>query len=145
LAGATFRSRTRSAKRHMKRIMEGTRQRGEQAEQAMRAAYHQLLNGATAMVQQAVQVAGALRDAASRTAQRLADTLDQYSPLVEQVVSQTTRRVLQGAQVPAREKVVSLFEPHTAIIRKGKLRGSTVQIVQTWYTDGHGFSHSDLA
>jgi hypothetical protein len=23
--------------------------------------------------------------------------------------------------------------------------GSTVQVVQTWYTDGHGFSHSDLA
>jgi len=125
LAGATFRSRTRSAKRHMKRIMEGTRQRGEQAEQVMRAAYHQLLNGATAMVQQAVQVAGALRDQASRTAQRLADTLDHFCPLAEQVVSQTTRRVLLGAQVPAREKVVSLFEPHTAIIRKGKLRRPT--------------------
>jgi len=125
LARATFRSRTRSAKRHMKRIMEGTRQRGEQAEQTMQAAYQQLLTGATAMVQQAMQVAGALRDEASRTAQRLADTLDHFCPLVEHVISQTTRRVLLGAQVPAGEKVVSLFEPHTAIIRKGKLRRPT--------------------
>jgi IS5 family transposase len=122
LAGATVRSRTRSAKRHMKRIMEGTRQRGEQAEQALRAASHPLLNAATAMVQPAVPVAGALRDAASRTAQRLADPLDQYGPLVAPVVSQTTRRVRQGAQVPARAKVVSWFEPHTAIIRKGQRR-----------------------
>jgi IS5 family transposase len=125
LAGAAFRSRTRSAKRHMKRIMEGTRLRGEQAEQTMRAAYRQLLTSARAMVQQAQQVAGALRDQAGRTAQRVADTLDRFCPLVEQVVSQTRRRVLQGETVPAHEKVVSLFEPHTAIIRKGKLRRPT--------------------
>ena len=125
LTRATFRDRTRSAKRHMKRIMEGTRQRGEQAEQTLHAAYHQLLTGATAMVQQAQQVAGALRDGATRTAQQLADSLDHFCPLLEQVISQTTRRVLLGTQVPAREKVVSLFEPHTAIIRKGKLRTPT--------------------
>jgi transposase, IS5 family len=125
LARATFRSRTRSAKRCMKRIMEGTRQRGEQAEQAMHSAYQQLLKGASAMVQQAMQVAGALRAQGTRTAQRLADTMEHFCPLLEQVISQTTRRVLQGRQVPAREKVVSLFEPHTAIIRKGKLRRPT--------------------
>jgi transposase, IS5 family len=39
---------------------------------------------------------------------------------VQQVIGQTTRRVLQGEAVPAPEKLVSLFEPHTAIIRKGK-------------------------
>jgi IS5 family transposase len=36
------------------------------------------------------------------------------------VIRQTERRVLEGAQVPADEKVLSLFEPHTAVIRKGK-------------------------
>jgi len=40
--------------------------------------------------------------------------------LVCQVISQTTRRVLQGEVVPGAEKVVSLLEPQTAIIRKGK-------------------------
>ncbi|MDE0350778.1 MAG: ISNCY family transposase [Gammaproteobacteria bacterium] len=38
--------------------------------------------------------------------------------LLGQVVSQTERRVFGGETVPAREKVVSLFEPHTDIIVK---------------------------
>ncbi|NJM08463.1 hypothetical protein HC891_23200 [Candidatus Gracilibacteria bacterium] len=49
-----------------------------------------------------------------------AGQLNALLPLVEQVIQQTTRRVLQGEKVPASEKVVSLFEPHTAILRKGK-------------------------
>jgi IS5 family transposase len=115
-----FRDRTRSAKRHMKRIMEVARQRGADAEQHLQTAYQQLLDVATAMVDQAQQVGAALHVATSDAAQRVAATLDHYVPLVEQVITQTTRRVLQGEQVPASEKVVSLFEPHTAIIRKGK-------------------------
>ena len=38
--------------------------------------------------------------------------------LLGQVVDQTERRVFGGETVPAREKVVSLFEPHTDIIVK---------------------------
>lgn len=46
--------------------------------------------------------------------------LAQCIPLGEQGITPPTRRVLQGAQVPATEKSVSLFEPDTAILRKGK-------------------------
>lgn len=42
-----------------------------------------------------------------------------YGELIERVVNQTRRRVIQGETVPAKEKVVSLFEPHTDVIRKG--------------------------
>ena len=42
-----------------------------------------------------------------------------YRPLVERVISQTERRVLQGEVVAASEKIVSLFEPHADIIVKG--------------------------
>ncbi|MEJ2206486.1 MAG: ISNCY family transposase [Gemmatimonadota bacterium] len=51
-------------------------------------------------------------------AQRLADEIDHYVPLVHQLVSQTQRRVLHGESVAADQKLVSLFEPHTDIIRK---------------------------
>jgi IS5 family transposase len=115
-----FRDRTRSAKRHMKRIMEVARQRGADAEQRLQTTYQQLIEVAEAMVAQAQQVDAALHGQTRAAAQRLAETLDHYVPLVEQVIAQTTRRVLQDEQVPASEKVVSLFEPHTAIIRKGK-------------------------
>ena len=37
---------------------------------------------------------------------------------VEKVIEQTTRRVINGESVPASDKVVSIFEPHTDIIRK---------------------------
>jgi len=47
-------------------------------------------------------------------------TLETFLPRVEQVIDQTTRRILQGEQVPASEKIVSLFEEHTDIIRRGK-------------------------
>ena len=39
--------------------------------------------------------------------------------LLKRVVEQTERRVFDGETVPASEKVVSLFEPHTDIICKG--------------------------
>ncbi len=42
-----------------------------------------------------------------------------YKPLIEGVILQTERRVFDGEAVPASEKVVSLFEPHTDIIVKG--------------------------
>ena len=42
-----------------------------------------------------------------------------YKPLIERVIDQTERRVFQGEQVPAAEKIVSLFEEHTDIIVKG--------------------------
>lgn len=45
--------------------------------------------------------------------------LEHYLPLCERVGSQAVRRVLLGEQVPAEEKVFSIFEPHTDIICKG--------------------------
>ena len=42
-----------------------------------------------------------------------------YRDLLRRVMEQTRRRVFNGETVPASEKLVSLFEPHTDIIRKG--------------------------
>jgi transposase, IS5 family len=42
-----------------------------------------------------------------------------YQPLIERIIAQTERRVLAGEPVPASDKLVSLFEPHADIIRKG--------------------------
>ena len=53
----------------------------------------------------------------------------EYLDLLQRVMDQTTRRVLQGESVPALEKVVSLFEPHTDIIVKGG-RGTQSLVVR---------------
>jgi transposase, IS5 family len=42
-----------------------------------------------------------------------------YQPLIEQIITQTERRVLAGEALPAADKLVSLFEPHADIIVKG--------------------------
>lgn len=69
---------------------------------------------------QAGQVAAALENSTDPQAQRLAQQLAEFIPLVEQAIAQTVRRVLNGESVPAAAKVVSLFEPHTQIICRGK-------------------------
>ena len=118
LARQVLRDRTRSAKRHMKRIMEAARQRGAEAADRMQTAYQHLLDITLATIRQAQQAGTMLKAQALPMGQKLAKTLDHVIPLVGQVVTQTTRRVLQGEAVPASEKLVSLCEPHTAIIRK---------------------------
>lgn len=65
-------------------------------------------------------VTEALREVSAVSAQRLRQQFDDWLPLVEQVMAQTERRVLKGESVPAAEKVVSLVEPHTQIICRGK-------------------------
>ena len=46
--------------------------------------------------------------------------LESYTELGEQVVNQTRRRVLQNEKVPATEKLYSIFEPHTELLKRGK-------------------------
>jgi IS5 family transposase len=45
--------------------------------------------------------------------------IKQLLVLVSKVMSQTTQRIVLGESVPAVDKVVSLYEPHTDIIKKG--------------------------
>ena len=46
--------------------------------------------------------------------------LAHYLPLVERIIDQAARRVLQGETVPPDEKLYSLFEEHTELIKRGK-------------------------
>ncbi|KXJ04846.1 hypothetical protein AC249_AIPGENE18274 [Exaiptasia diaphana] len=61
-----------------------------------------------------------LEASASRTSKviGLQDKLVHKLGLLERVIDQTRRRVFEKETVPAQEKVVSLFEEHTDIIRK---------------------------
>jgi IS5 family transposase len=120
VAQDAFQDSTQQARDKMKRIMEVARQKGEAAAERLKTTYRDLLDLTTTVVARAKQVQETLTAQTTAAARRVAGTLDQFIPLVEQVIAQTTRRVLQGEKVPASEKIVSLFEPDTAIIRKGK-------------------------
>jgi IS5 family transposase len=116
----TYTDYTQQARDKMKRIMEVARQRGEAAAERLKTPYRDLMDLTTTVVARAKHVQGVLTAQRTAASQRVAGTLHQFIPLVEQVLTPTTRRVLWGEQVPASEKIVRLFAPDTAIIRKGK-------------------------
>jgi transposase, IS5 family len=99
---------------------QAARKAGEQARAAMKACYQRLLGVAQQSQQQVGQVATALRDQGSEAAKRLAEAWEQLRPRFAQVIRQARRRVIDGETVPAAEKCVSLFEPHTQILTQGK-------------------------
>jgi IS5 family transposase len=55
----------------------------------------------------------------------LADQLDHYLTLSAVAIDQCERRVLRGEKVPAADKIVSMFEEHTDIIKRGKSGAKT--------------------
>jgi transposase, IS5 family len=122
-----FRTRTRSARRHLQRIHRLARRKGEAAVAEQRAAYQRLCQVARQVVRQAERVRQELATVCQPTRTgRLTAELERVLPLVQRVISQAERRVLHGEAVPAGEKLVSLVEPHTAVLPRHKA-GATVE------------------
>ena len=117
---AAFRSRTRSVRHIAQQLHRVARRKGEHAAEELKPAYTKLIDIAKASRRQAVRVREALQAHSSKQAQRVREQLDHVLPLVEQALEQGRRRVLEGEQVPADEKLLSLFEPQTQIIRRHK-------------------------
>jgi IS5 family transposase len=115
---ALFRSRTRSVRRLAQQIHRLARRQGEEAAEPLQEAYARLLAVAHQSSRQAEHVQTLLPRRRSRVARRIAAHLAQYLPLVRQAIRQAQQRVLEGAMVPAAEKLVSLFEPHTQVIQR---------------------------
>jgi IS5 family transposase len=124
--GEHVRKRTRSVARRVFEIAQRSRTAGhrvapavrDQSKARMKLLYQGLMGITRAVVRQA--------EAAAARARRepLAVQLSVTIELVKRVVAQTRARVLRGdTHFPG--KVVSLFESHTEIIRKGKLAKPT--------------------
>jgi IS5 family transposase len=120
LAADTCRDRNRSARNAARRINEAARRRSEAAKASVQGAYRHLVRITRTSVAQAKRVLAALEGHTDKQAQKVKASLEQFIPRVEQVVEQTRRRVFGGEKVPASEKFVSIFEPHTDIICRGK-------------------------
>ncbi len=115
-----FRSRRRSVRRIAQHLHRVARRKGEAAAEELKQAYAKLLDIAQASRKQAARVRDALQEQGTKQARRVRAQLDQVLPLVDQAIEQAARRVLQGEQVPAGEKLLSLHEPHTQVIRRHK-------------------------
>lgn len=122
-AKVTFGNRTRRAKKRRKEAFDA--KKGEDRQRA----YRDLLKITAEVSGNGLAVLELLRDKEvtkdlgpweSLVAQGVASELDRFLPLTQRVMDQTRRRVLEGESVPAEEKVFSIFEEHTDIIRKDK-------------------------
>ena len=125
LGKEAFRTRTRSVRRLAQQLHRVARRKGEQAAEELKEAYAKLIGIARASRAQAERVRDAVQQQGEVAAQRLVERFEQVLPLVAQAIDQATRRVLQGEPVPSEEKVLSLFEPHTQVIRRHKAGKAT--------------------
>ena len=66
------------------------------------------------------EVAEKLLSGGNLKAMTVAAELKHYLPIEHKIISQAERRVIMGEQVPSTEKVYSLFEEHTELIKRGK-------------------------
>lgn len=143
LAAATFRDRSRSARYQARQIADTAAKRSEAARTSLKQQYQRLIKTTQASLAQVRHLLPVLQVETSRQAQRLVKTLGTFIPRVEQVIQQTIQRVVEGQSVPAQDKLVSLFEPHTDIIRRQKLRKPTEFGHKVWLDEVEGGIVSD--
>lgn len=143
-----FRNRHRQAHRLARAIAQRLRGKKGQTTPALRKKadrlYRKLVAVAELTLGQVDAVQVRLHTHASRPAQALVASLQHYLPLVRRVIAQTRRRVFDGQSVPAAKKLVSLFEAHTAIIRRGKTPPRDTEFGRKiWYSEVDGGLVSD--
>jgi IS5 family transposase len=118
-----FVNRTRRARRRMQEIQRLTpTQRQDQQVPKYRALMTiatAVVQGARAVVAAAATPPGAEPVAAAHGA-ALRKEITTYCDRTERVLEQTRRRVLDGESVPTAEKLFSIFESHTDLIKRGK-------------------------
>lgn len=122
-AAARIRNRLRSVGRQVLAIAKTARRGDDVARpriyRRLMAHTRAVLRDANTMVRRIGQRVRTAAPDVQRVLQRARATLDHVRPLARRVLAQTRARVLGGdTHVP--DKVLSLFEPHTEAIRKGK-------------------------
>jgi IS5 family transposase len=126
-AGAKLRDRSRSVKLRMLDIARAARSKAKQGQEKLKRAYQQLLNSTSRVVGQAKRFSKEIAEGVKRSMdvvkqlglEGLRQEIDAMVPRVKQVMKQTRARILRG-DTRSDGKLVSLFEPATEIIRKGK-------------------------
>ena len=125
--GTRLRDRSRSVKLRVLDIARAARSKAKQSSEKLKSAYGRLLNSTSRVVGQAkrfsAEIASGVKRAADPMAllklQGLRHQIEQMVPLVKQVMKQTRARIYRG-DTHFEGKLLSVFEPSTEVIRKGK-------------------------
>ncbi|WP_275190984.1 ISNCY family transposase [Bradyrhizobium sp. CSA112] len=126
-AGTKLRDRTRSVKLRLLDISRTARAKGPLNHEKLKQGYRRLLNSTSRVVGQAKRFSHEIATGVKRARgilkrlalQGLRQELETMMSLVRQVMQQTRERIFRG-NTRAEDKLFSVFEPSTEIIRKGK-------------------------
>lgn len=118
----SFAKRTKRAKKRCYQIVMA---KGPKTEQRRKKLYKDLLKVANEVFHMASLCCKQLGNSVHLEAIALHDQLDHYLTLSAVAIDQCKRRVIKAEKVPAQEKLVSLFEEHTDIIKRGKSKSPT--------------------
>src|SRR5213596_2525618 len=126
-AGTKLRNRMRTIGHRVMEIARTSRSKGPQVQERLKQGYRKLLTTTRKVVNQAKrfrkEIASGVKRAKNHeqklVLQALRKDLETMLPRVRQVIRQSRARVL-GGDVHVAGKLVSIFEPSTEVIRKGK-------------------------
>jgi len=125
--GTKLRDRTRSVKLRLLEIGRVARAKGPINQDKLQQRYRQLLNATSRVVGQAKRFSEEIAQGVKRSTtvlkqlalEGLRQELDEMTSRVRQVMKQTRARIFRG-NTRSEGKLLSLFEPSTEVIRKGK-------------------------
>ena len=128
-ARGRVRNRLRSVGRRV--LIIGRQARSPETRDALVRSYRQLMATTRAVLRDATTLERRIRQrvrtaprSVATTLQRARQRLQQMQPLVTRILDQTRARLL-GGDIHVPDKVLSVFEPHTEAIRKGKISKPT--------------------
>lgn len=125
--GFVLRNVGRSVSHRLSEIGQALRLRGDATQQALVKPYRGLLRITGRVIRQAAEAlehAQAHGDALPAAVQHVIGELQTMLPRARQVVRQTRNRIVRGITDSA-GKLISIFEPHAQILRRGKLHKPT--------------------
>jgi IS5 family transposase len=125
--GTRLRDRSRSVKFRLLEIARVARAKGPINQEKLKQRYRQLLNSTSRVVGQAKRFSEEIAQGVKRSTtvlkqlalEGLRQELDEMRSRVRQVMKQTRARIFRG-NTRSEGKLLSLFEPSTEVIRKGK-------------------------
>ena len=142
------RNRMRSISKRVVAIATASRHKGPEGEAKRKKQYRELLRYSRQILNDAKRVIAEVEEMSTRKKKRmlgLVEHLTEMADRVRRVVKQTKARVFDGiTQLPG--KIVSLFEPHSEIIRKGKASKPTEfgKLVQVQEAENQIITHYDV-
>jgi IS5 family transposase len=116
----------RAVSHRMREIGQALRLRGEAAKEAIKKPYRGLLRitarivrQAEAAIEQTAAQISTTKKAARAKVERILKTLRTFAPRARRVVQQTRARIIRGV-TNSKTKLISIFETHAQILRRGK-------------------------